>query len=129
MDKKPKHKILLIDDDEITFSLLKSKIDKEGYLLIWAKDGEEGISRAFKECPDLVITDLMMPKVNGFEVLKTLKQRFQINNTKYIILTNYGETRMVYENTFLKSLGVYKYLIKSNHTPTELMKEIKAALG
>jgi two-component system alkaline phosphatase synthesis response regulator PhoP len=131
MDKSGKLilKILLIDDDEIFFNLLKGRFSKEGMYLLWARDGLEGIKKARLELPDVVVTDIVMPKVNGFEVIRALKEKPSTKNICYIVLTNYGETRLVYDKEFLGSLGIHKYLIKSNHTPIEIVKEIKVAIS
>lgn len=123
------YKVLLIDDDDCVFNLIKTRVKKEGLFIIWAKDGEEGIKKAKIELPDLVITDVVMPKINGFEVIKTLKDKALTADLKFIVLTNYGETPLVYDLDLQNSLGISKYLIKSNHTPTELVREIKEAIA
>lgn len=122
-------KILLIDDDEIFFNLLKNRLSRDGFFVIWARDGLEGVKKARLEIPDIVVTDVVMPKMNGFEVIRVLKGKPSTQDITYLILTNYGESRLVYDKDFLETLGIKKYLIKSNHTPTEIVKEIKAALA
>jgi DNA-binding response OmpR family regulator len=121
-------KILLVDDDESFFNLLKTRLSREGFLVLWASDGIEGIKKARLEIPDLVVTDIVMPKINGFELIRVLKEKPSTQNIDYMVLTNYGETRLVYDKDFLETLGIKKYLIKSNHTPIEIVKEIKALL-
>lgn len=130
MSKKDKLilKILLVDDDEIFFNLLKSRLAREGYLVLWARDGFDGIKMARVEIPDLIVTDIVMPKLNGFELIRILKEKPSTQGIDYMILTNYGETRLVYDKEFLETLGIRKYLIKSNHTPIEIVKEIKEIL-
>lgn len=121
-------KILLVDDDEAFFNLLKNRFAREGFLTLWANDGLEGLKKARLELPDIVITDVVMPKINGFELIRMLKEKPSTQNINYVVLTNYGETRLVYDHEFLDSLGICKYLIKSNHTPIEIVKEIKALI-
>lgn len=118
-------KILIVEDDEAFFGILKPRLSRAGFFVIWAKDGEEGIRRAKIEGPDIVVLDIVMPKINGFEVIKELKQRPMTKDLKLIVLSNYGETRLVYDEGFRSALGIAKYLIKSNHTPTEIVREIK----
>lgn len=120
-------KVLIVDDDDAFFNLLKNRLSKD-CLVIWAKDGEEGISKALEKDPDLIVTDIMMPKANGFEVIRRLKNKKETAHIDFVIISGYGEPRMVYEPKFLESLGIRKYLIKSNHTPTEIAREIKLIL-
>lgn len=126
-DKAQIPKVLIVDDDDAFFNLLKNRLSKD-CLVIWAKDGEEGISKALEKDPDLIVTDIMMPKANGFEVIRRLKNKKETAHIDFVIISGYGEPRMVYEPKFLESLGIRKYLIKSNHTPTEIAREIKLIL-
>lgn len=121
-------KVLVVDDDDAFFNLLNNRLAKD-CLVIWAKDGEEGVSKALEKEPDLIVTDIMMPKANGFEVIRRLKSHQETAHIDFVILSGYGEPRMVYEQKFLDSLGIKKYLIKSNHTPAEIAKEIKTILN
>ena len=118
-------KLLFVEDDEVFFNVLRPRLLRAGFFVIWAKDGEEGIKKAKVETPDIVVLDIVMPKVNGFEMIKILKERPLTKGLKFIILSNYGETRLVYDEEFRSALGIEKYLIKSNHTPSEIVREIK----
>lgn len=122
-------KILLVDDDEVFFNLLKTRLSREGYLVLWANDGLEGVKKARLELPDIIVTDIVMPKMNGFELIRILKEKPSTEKIDYLILSNYGETRLVYDKQFLETLGIKKYLIKSNHTPIEIVREIKALIS
>ncbi|MDD3480673.1 MAG: response regulator [Patescibacteria group bacterium] len=117
-------KVLIIDDDDTFFNVLKPRLDKRGVFLIRARDGEEGIRRARIEEPELIITDIVMPRLNGFDLIKALKQSSITRDRKYIILSDYGEKRFVENYEFLNSLGICKYLIKSNYTPIEIVNEV-----
>lgn len=121
-------KLLFIEDDESFFSILKPRAQKEGFFVLWARNGEEGIEKARVELPDLIVVDIVMPKLNGFEVIRALKENALTRDLKFIILSNYGETALLYDREFLDTLGIKKYLIKSNHTPTQIVKEIKSVL-
>lgn len=122
-------KLLIVEDDESFFSILKPRLSKAGFFVIWAKNGEEGIKKAKIEEPDIVVLDIVMPKVNGFEVIKELKQKAMTKDLILIVLSNYGETRLVYDESFRNALGIKKYLIKSNHTPSEIVQEIKEVVS
>ena len=100
-------KILIIDDEEDILSFLRDVIESEGYEVISASDGEEGIALFKKEKPDLVITDVKMPRKNGLEVLKDLKT--SADDTDIIILTGHSD-----EATAIECLrqGAYDYLVK-----------------
>lgn len=124
---KPYPKVLIVDDDDSFFNLLRNRLSKD-CIIIWAKDGEDGITKALEKEPDIIVTDIMMPKANGFEVIRRLKSHQETAAIDFVILSSYGESRMVYEQKFLDSLGIRKYLIKSNHTPAEIAKEIKQLL-
>lgn len=123
----PIPKVLVVDDDDAFFNLLKNRLSKD-CVLIWAQDGEDGITKALDKQPDLIVTDIIMPQTNGFEVIRRLKSHQETAHIDFIILSGYGEPRVVYEQKFLDSLGIRKYLIKSNHTPAEIAKEIKIIL-
>jgi len=125
MGIKTLEKAVLIDDDDKYYNILKPKLEKCGYILKWAKNGEEGIFISKKIKPRFVITDIVMPRINGFELIKELKRNPDTANTKFIILSDWGEARLVYDVKFLDSLGIMKYLVKSSHTPTEVFREIK----
>lgn len=121
-------KILFVEDDEVFFNCLAPRLLKAGLLILRAKDGQEAILTARKEIPDLIVIDVVLPKYNGFEVIKILKEKPLTNLIKYIILSDYGESQLIYDESFRSSLGIEKYLIKSKHTPTEIVREIKEVL-
>src|SRR3990170_6948612 len=99
-------KLLFVEDDEVFFNVLRPRLLRAGFFVIWAKDGEEGIKKAKVETPDIVVLDIVMPKVNGFEMIKILKERPLTKGLKFIILSNYGETRLVYDEEFRSALGI-----------------------
>lgn len=121
-------KILLIDNNESIFLALK-KLENivESVSLTWAQDGEEGIQLATKEKPDLVITSINMPKINGFEVIKRLKETKETEKTNIVILSKFGGEHVT-DKDFLEALGIKKYLVKSNYSDEDLTKEIKSVL-
>ncbi len=121
-------KVLFIEDDDSIYNVLKPRLLKKGIFLIRARNGIEGIKKAKKEVPEIIITDIVMPKMNGFEMIRILKSFSMMSQVKFIILSNYGEASLLYDGDFLNSLGISKYLIKSNHTPAEIVNEITSIL-
>jgi CheY-like chemotaxis protein len=122
-------KVLLIDDDVSVFDLLKESFTDERVFLMWSRDPEEGVKKAKIEMPDLVITDLLMPRMNGFDVIKTLKSRPMTHDIDIVLLAPNGNGDNEDDPEFLDSLGIKKYLIKSNHSPLEIANEIKTVLA
>ncbi len=129
MQKSEAVNVVIIDDDDSYYNILKPKFAKSNIDLIWARGGQDGICIVEKKKPKLVITDVVMPECNGFEIIRILKSKPETADTLFVILSDWGETRLVYDSEFLDSLGIDRYLIKSNHTPTEVFKEVKNILG
>lgn len=129
MQKSETVTVVIIDDDDSYYNILKPKFAKSSISLIWAQSGQNGVDIVEKKKPKLVITDVVMPECNGFEVIRILKSKPETADTMFVILSDWGETRLVYDAEFLNSLGIDRYLIKSNHTPTEVFKEVKNILS
>jgi DNA-binding response OmpR family regulator len=107
-------KILLIEDDALLIRMYKKKLELDGYNVTTANNGEEGLSKFKKEDPDLVLLDVMMPKMNGFEVLENVKADEQLKKIPVILLTNLGSDDEDIERGL--ELGAAAYLIKSYST-------------
>ncbi len=115
-------KILIIEDDDFLRSLAVTKLEKEGFAVLMAADGQAGLATATAEIPDLIILDLMLPVMTGFDVLKTLKATDSTKNIKVIVFSNLGEDSDI--KTCL-DMGANDYLIKANFTLDELVEKIK----
>ncbi|MFA6553011.1 MAG: response regulator [Patescibacteria group bacterium] len=126
-DKKGKFntKILLVEDDKMLADMYITKFSKEGLKVIRAEDGAQGLEMAKKEKPDLVLLDIIMPKLDGFAVLKELKNDPAMGTTHVLLLTNLGQTEDVEKG---KQLGADDYFIKANHTPAEIVEKVKYLL-
>lgn len=118
-------KILIIEDDKFLRELTAQKLLKEGYDVIEAIDGEEGVKKAIEEKPDLILLDLILPGIDGFEVLAKIKEDSVISKTPVIILSNLGQKDDVERGM---SLGASDYLIKAHFTPAEIIGKIKSVL-
>jgi DNA-binding response OmpR family regulator len=117
--------ILIVEDDKFLRELIAQKLTKEGYNISEAIDGEEGIKKIKEEKPDLVLLDLILPGIDGFEVLTRMKEEPTLSSIPVIILSNLGQKDDV-EKGF--KLGAVDYLIKAHFTPSEIIDKIKAVL-
>ncbi len=118
-------KILIIEDDKFLRELIVKKLIKEGYNISEAVDGEEGIKKVKEEHPDLVLLDLILPGIDGFEVLSKMKEDADLVSIPVIILSNLGQKEDVEKGL---KLGAVDYLIKAHFTPGEIIDKIKAIL-
>ena len=118
--------ILLIEDEPIFQKTVGQFLEKEGYQIESALDGQVGLALAKKFKPDLILLDLILPKKDGFEVLKELKKDATTKDIPVIILTNLeGGTDV--EKAL--SLGATTYLVKANYELEEVVKKIKETLN
>lgn len=118
-------KILIIEDDEFLLSMYASKLEMEGYKIITATDGEKAARCLEKEVPDLILLDLVLPKKDGFAVLKELREKPATKNIPVIVLTNLSQKSDI-DRCF--ALGVNDYLIKAHFIPSEVIIKIKRLL-
>ncbi|RMD58846.1 response regulator [Candidatus Parcubacteria bacterium] len=125
MSKAIKAKILLAEDDRFISLAYKDGLSRAGFEVVHAQDGEEAILKIKKEKPDLILLDLIMPDVNGFEVLKEIKQDKELSKIPVIILSNLGQDADIEKG---KKLGAADYLIKANVSISEVVEKIKQFL-
>ncbi len=118
-------KILIIEDDKFLGELISQKLEKEGYSVINTVNGEEGIKKAEKEKPDVILLDLILPGMDGFEILAKIKETSSIDEIPVIILSNLGQKEDI--DRGLK-MGADDFLIKAHHTPPEVVEKIKSIL-
>ena len=119
-------KILFIEDESALQKTFKDILEKEGYEVIKALDGEVGLKLAEEKEPDLILLDLILPKINGFEVLKGLKENEKTKDIPVIILTNLEGTGDIQKAL---ELGATTYLVKANYSLEEVVKKIKQSLA
>jgi len=123
--KKKSFKILLIEDDPFISRICKNGLERSGFNVITAGEGEEGIKKAREQNPDLILSDLVMPHRNGFETLEQLKKDKQLKDIPIIILSNLGQESDIKK---IKELGAIDYLIKSDFKIKEVVEKIKSHL-
>ncbi|OGY49963.1 MAG: hypothetical protein A3J59_00905 [Candidatus Buchananbacteria bacterium RIFCSPHIGHO2_02_FULL_56_16] len=121
-----KKRILLVEDDEFLAELYATKLNLEGFEVSLATDGEKGLRLAKEQEPDLVLLDIVLPKMDGFEVLRQLKLGKKTKEMPVILLTNLSQKDEVSRGL---SLGANDYLIKAHFMPSEVIKKIKQVIG
>jgi len=117
--------ILIVEDDKFLRELIVQKLIKENYEVSEAIDGEQGIKKIKEEKPDLILLDLILPGIDGFEVLSKMKEDPSLASIPVIILSNLGQKEDVEKGL---KLGAIDYLIKAHFTPGEIIEKIKKAL-
>ena len=123
MDKRPKkYKILIIEDDLPALNALIEKFSREGFSTLEAKNGEEGLESALKNRPDLILLDIVMPKMDGMTMLKKLREDEWGKHVPIIILTNLNENEKIAEAI---AEGSYKYLIKSDWKIEDIVAKVR----
>jgi DNA-binding response OmpR family regulator len=118
-------RILLVEDEEMLSNMYQVKFQNDGFTMIKANNGEEGLQLADKEKPDFILLDVIMPKMDGFTVLKKLKENPNTKNIPVLLLTNLGQDEDVKKGNELGAVG---YLVKANITPSEVVAKVKSLL-
>lgn len=121
-----KKKILLVEDDTALANVYKSRLEMEGFDVNHVANGEEALSEAIKYGPDLIVLDVMMPKINGFDVLDILRQTPQTMNVRVVMLTALSQAK---DKERAESLGADDYLVKSQVVISDVVTRIKHHLG
>ena len=119
-------KILLIEDEEIMIDLLRKKLVAEGYKVLVARNGEEGLELMKESLPDLVLLDIVMPKKDGFEVMEEKKKDKNLKKIPLIIISNSGQA---IELDRAKALGARDWLVKTEFDPKEVLEKVKKQIG
>ena len=119
------HKILIIEDDKFVRELIFQKLTEEKFEVVAAKDGEEGVEKTESEKPDLVLLDLILPGVDGFEVLSRIRRNPLTEKVPIVVLSNLGDKGDVDRGI---KLGANDYLIKAHFTPKEIVEKVRNIL-
>ena len=119
-----KQSILIIEDEEVILDVLSTKLQKEGFTVFTAKNGEEGIATFKEKKPSIVLLDIIMPKQDGYDVLRAAQKDTSINKTPIIIISNSGQP---VEIDKALQLGAVDYLIKAQFEPEEVVEKINQA--
>ena len=119
-------KVLIVEDEEIIYELLQRKLTQEGYEVVVAKDGEEGLAKIREEKPDLILLDIIMPKKGGFEVMEEIQKEEGLKDIPVIVISNSGQP---VELDKAKELGAKDWLIKTEFDPQEVIEKVKKQIG
>ena len=119
-------KLLLVEDDINLRDIYSARFMAEQYTVITAADGEEALATAVRERPDLIILDVMMPKISGFDVLDILRSTPETKETKIIMMTALSQET---DKARGEALGVNKYLIKSQVTLEDVVQAVKEIIN
>ncbi len=123
MDTKNKKKILLVEDDNALAGVYVNRLTAEGFDVRRVDNGEDALANAVEFHPDLIVLDVMMPKISGFEVLDILKNTPATAQIKVMMLTALGQET---DQKKAKDLGADDYLVKSQIATNEVIKRIES---
>lgn len=118
-------RILIVEDDRFLRELIVRKLSNEGYEVVEAVDGEQGLQKTKEVKPDIVLLDLILPGIDGFEVLTLKKDDPAIAGIPVIVLSNLGQKEDVEKGI---GLGAADYLIKAHFTPGEIIEKVQNIL-
>src|ERR1700755_2252749 len=119
-------KIMLVEDDNNLREIYEARLLAEGYEIVSAKDGEEALAVAIKERPDLIISDVMMPKISGFDMLDILRSTSETKDIKVIMMTALSSDD---QRARGEALGANKYLVKSQVGIEDVVRTVHEVLG
>lgn len=114
--------ILIIEDDYFMCDLYEKELTKAGYQVATAADGADGLVQSANLKPNLILLDIMLPKLNGLDLLRTLKTKDETKDIPVLLLTNLGQESVIKEGF---QLGAEGYFIKTSYTPSQMIEEIK----
>lgn len=126
---KKKKTVLMIEDDELLAKMYGLKLEMAGYDVLLAHNARDAQSIAQENTPDVVLLDILLPKVNGLTVLKDLRKSPKTMHCPVIILTNLTGSEVDMDEEVADALGVVAYLVKSKVTPERVLREVAAAVG
>ncbi|MFA5933469.1 MAG: response regulator [Microgenomates group bacterium] len=118
-------KVLVVEDDQFLTSAYRVKLAKAGFEIIVAADGEEALSVLAKDIPDVILLDLVLPKKDGFEVLKEIRANEKLKSIPVLIASNLGQKEDIDRG---KSLGATDYIVKSDMTLDDLVNKINSLI-
>ena len=119
-------KVLVAEDDRFLRRAAEATLRRHGFNVMTACDGEEALRLARQEFPDIILLDLIMPKLQGFDVLRELKQDPTTSSIPVIILSNLGQEQ---DSKVATEMGAVDYWVKANIGPGEMAKRVEALLG
>ncbi len=125
MASKDIKKVLVVDDESVVREIYNKEFSNNGFKVILAVDGKEGLLKAGEEIPNLILLDVMMPNMSGVDTLKALKKNELTKKIPILLLTNLGEEQIIKEGF---KLGADGYLLKVSYTPAQVVDECRKFL-
>ncbi len=119
-------RILIIEDEEMISTVLGRKLNENGFEVIVAGDGEQGLEKALKSAPDLILLDIVMPKLDGITLIEKYHQTIGDKKAPIIVLSNLDSAEKIEES---KSKGVHDYLVKTNWSLDDVVRKVKETIG
>lgn len=119
-------KILLIEDEQLMIELLERKLSQEDYKISVARDGVEGLEKMREEKPDLILLDIIMPKMGGFEVMEEINKDVELKKIPIVVISNSGQP---VELDRAQRLGAKDWLIKTEFDPQEVLDKVIKQIG
>lgn len=119
-------KILLIEDEQLMIELLERKLSQEDYKISVARDGVEGLEKMREEKPDLILLDIIMPKMGGFEVMEEISKDVELKKIPIVVISNSGQP---VELDRAQRLGAKDWLIKTEFDPQEVLDKVIKQIG
>lgn len=114
--------ILLVEDDPFLVDMYKTRLEREGFKVNVVKNGKDFFRALSKTKPELILLDIILPYVDGWEILKELKKKEEYKNIKVIVLSNLSQKEDIEKS---KKLGAEMFLVKAHFTPSEIIEKIK----
>jgi len=114
--------VLLVEDEPLLAKLLKQRLEKEGFKVLLARDGEEAITNLKTEKPNLILLDIILPKMSGFEIMERIKNDPALHKAPIIVISNLGQETDVSKGADLGAVG---YFVKANLSIGELVGQVK----
>jgi len=121
MEQSDEVRVLLVEDDMALAQMYRVKLERDGYTVRVAGDGEAALNRIADDLPDLIFLDIRLPKMDGLAFLERLRRSPQTKNVPVVIVSNYSEEELVSRGF---QLGALEYLIKSQTTPGQLSQRV-----
>ena len=123
---KQRSKILIVEDEEVLLGVLKDRFENEGFDVFVARDGAQGLLTALEKQPDVILLDIIMPKLDGLAMLKDLRTRERGKNIRVIVMTNVNDSKEVHEAL---ANGAHDFLVKSDWVISDLVASVRHQLS
>jgi CheY-like chemotaxis protein len=117
--------ILLVEDDPFVVDIYSTKLESAGFSVEVAEDGEEALRKLKEKKPDLMVLDIVLPNIDGWELLKMIRTEMGMEDLKVVVLSNLSQKEEVQKGI---NLGVIRHFVKASFTPSEVVEEIKKIL-